>query len=105
LQDQEWKSWTCTLGFPVQTIWEKYQDGSDIDAVDRAHDHKTLATGDDWGKVNLFRYPVVNKGQRSRKYFGHAEHVTCVRFSPDDRYLISTGGADHAVLQWRVVSQ
>jgi len=34
-------------------------------------------------------------------YGGHSSHVTCVRFSHDDSYVISTGGNDMAVFQWR----
>ena len=29
-----------------------------------------------------------------KKYFGHSAHVTCVRFSHDDHYLLSAGGDD-----------
>ena len=32
---------------------------------------------------------------------GHSAHVTNVRFSADKQRVISTGGADHAVFQWR----
>lgn len=40
-------------------------------------------------------------GAKFRKYIGHSAHVTNVRFSHDKSRVISTGGADHAVFQWR----
>lgn len=40
-------------------------------------------------------------GAKFRKYVGHSAHVTNVRFSHDKTKVISTGGADHAVFQWR----
>ena len=40
-------------------------------------------------------------GAKFRKYVGHSAHVTNVRFSADKMRVISTGGADHAVFQWR----
>lgn len=35
LRDAEWTTWSCVLGWPVQGIWEKYMDGSDINSVER----------------------------------------------------------------------
>lgn len=34
-------------------------------------------------------------------YRGHASHVTKLRFTHDHRFLISLGGADKCVIQWR----
>ena len=32
---------------------------------------------------------------------GHSSHVMNVRFSPDDDWVVSVGGKDRAVFQWR----
>ena len=40
-------------------------------------------------------------GAKFRKYVGHSAHVTNVRFTCDHRHVISLGGADHAIFQWR----
>ena len=34
-------------------------------------------------------------------YRGHSSHVTCVRFTNDHRFLISVGGNDKCIIQWR----
>ncbi|MEQ2271186.1 hypothetical protein XENORESO_000698 [Xenotaenia resolanae] len=39
----------------------------------------------------------------SHIYRGHSSHVTNVSFLYDDSYLVSTGGKDMSVLQWRIV--
>lgn len=36
-------------------------------------------------------------------YGGHSSHVTNVSFLYDDSYLVSTGGKDMSVMQWRIV--
>lgn len=36
---------------------------------------------------------------------GHSAHVTNVRFSVDKNRVISTGGGDHAVFQWRFMPE
>ena len=35
---------------------------------------------------------------------GHSSHVTNVRFTQDKRRIISIGGADHAIFQWRFIA-
>lgn len=39
-----------------------------------------------------------------RTYLGHCSHVMNVRFSPDNRWVVSVGGKDRAGMQWRVLS-
>ena len=40
-------------------------------------------------------------GARFKKYVGHSAHVTNVRFTYDKGHVISVGGADNAIFQWR----
>nr|CAB3242507.1 echinoderm microtubule-associated protein-like 6 [Phallusia mammillata] len=100
----QWQTWTCVLGSEVNGIWPKYTQINDVNAVDASFPNDGIATGDDFGLVKLFRFPSVKKGARFRKYVGHSAHVTNVRFSTDNRWLMSTGGADHALFQWSVVT-
>lgn len=44
-------------------------------------------------------------GAKFRKYVGHSAHVTNVRWSHDFQWVLSTGGADHSVFQWRFVPE
>lgn len=55
--------------------------------------------------VRLYKFPTLKKGAKFRKYVGHAAHVTNVRWSSDRTRLISTGGEDHSVFQWRLVPE
>lgn len=52
-KDEEWATWTCTLGWPVQGIWEPGLDGTDINSTSwsyQKHDgYQLLATGNDKG--------------------------------------------------------
>jgi len=65
--------------------------------------HYVCATGDDSGKIKLFRWPAFGFKQAFRSYIGHGSHTMQVRFSYDDDYLISAGGSDMSLFQWRHV--
>ncbi|XP_047466630.1 echinoderm microtubule-associated protein-like 1 isoform X8 [Mugil cephalus] len=102
-RDIEWATHTCTLGFQVFGLWPDGSDGTDINAVCRSNDKSLLVTGDDFGKVHLFSYPCSQFRAPSHVYGGHSSHVTNVTFLCDDGYLVSTGGKDMSVMQWRIV--
>ncbi|XP_062824531.1 echinoderm microtubule-associated protein-like 1 isoform X1 [Anolis carolinensis] len=102
-RDIEWVTYTCTLGFHVFGVWPEGSDGTDINAVCRSHENKLLSTGDDFGKVHLFSYPCSQFRAPSHVYGGHSSHVTNVDFLYEDSHLISTGGKDTSIMQWRVI--
>jgi len=52
-RDEQWHTWSCILGWPVQGIWPPGADGSDINGVDRSHaphsdGYFLVATADDF---------------------------------------------------------
>lgn len=59
MRDMEWFTNTCTITFTTLGIWPETADGTDINGCDRSHDSRLMATGDDFGKVKLFSYPVI----------------------------------------------
>jgi len=45
--------------YNVAGVWPEGADGTDINSVGRSNNGKFLASGDDFGKVHLFKYPAV----------------------------------------------
>lgn len=43
---------------------------------------------------HLFVPPSDLLQAKHKRYFGHSAHVTNIRFSCDDKYVISAGGSD-----------
>ncbi|GAB5573088.1 echinoderm microtubule-associated protein-like 5 isoform X3 [Prionailurus iriomotensis] len=100
-----WASWTCVSGLEVNGIWPKYSDINDINSVDGNYIGQVLVTADDYGIIKLFRYPCLRKGAKFKKYIGHSAHVTNIRWSHDYQWVISIGGADHSVFQWKFIPE
>ena len=95
-KDEPFASWTLAIGWPAQGVYPPFSDGTDVNAVARTGDGTLLATADDFGLVKLFRYPCASNGAPSKSFSGHAAHVTNVRVSHGDDYVLSTGGGDRA---------
>jgi WD40 repeat protein len=99
----KWATWTCILGWSVKGIWPKGADGTDVNATCRSHNSRLVATADDFGEVKIFKYPCIDQSQKFRAYVGHSAHVSNVRFTASDLHLISIGGNDRTIFQWKVV--
>ncbi|TRY85645.1 hypothetical protein DNTS_008799 [Danionella cerebrum] len=86
-------------------VWPEGSDGTDINALIRSHSRKVIALADDFCKVHLFQYPCSRPKAPSHKYSAHSSHVTNVSFMHNDSHLISTGGKDTSIMQWRLVEK
>ncbi|KAK9828859.1 hypothetical protein WJX72_002429 [[Myrmecia] bisecta] len=104
-RDRKWRTWTCPFGFPVLGIWGDTAavSGTDINAVCRDPQERLLVSADDFGHLSLFNWPCIVATAGSRIYGGHSAHVMGVRFNADGSRVISVGGHDRSVFQWRVV--
>ncbi|XP_045150033.1 echinoderm microtubule-associated protein-like 6 [Echinops telfairi] len=96
-----WASWTSILGDEVIGIWPRNADKADVNCACVTHAGLNIVTGDDFGLVKLFDFPCTEKFAKHKRYFGHSAHVTNIRFSHDDKYVVSTGGDDCSVFVWR----
>ena len=94
-----WATWTCTLGWQSVGIHPDAQ-YQEIHTVCRSHSEKIIASGDNNGRVNLFRYPACIEKSSCKAYIGHSSHITKVKFLYNDTFIISTGGNDKCILVW-----
>ncbi len=60
----------------TQGVAARFQGAVGIGTACRSAFGDTLATGDDWGVVKLFRFPCVTPGARCKRYGGHSAQVT-----------------------------
>ena len=99
-RDMEWATLNTKLGWEVTGVFPSGTDGTHINGVDRSANGTLIATGDDWGMVNVYRYPCRDGG-KAKAYRGHSEHVVRIKFGLKDKYLFSIGGQDKALMQWK----
>lgn len=99
----EWATQSTKIGWSVIGVFPKGTDGSHVNGVCGSNDGKLIASGDDWGLVNIYNNPC-REGSQAKSFKGHSEHVVRVRFSADDKKIFSVGGQDKAIMQWRKVA-
>ncbi len=96
----DYATFTGCFGWQVKGIWRPFSDFTDVNSVCRANSRNFLATADDFGQVNVYKYPCTVEKAIHASYLGHSSHVTKVKFSADDRFVVTTGGHDKTVLIW-----
>lgn len=96
----QWATGHAKYGWLVDGIFPAGTDGTHINGVDFSKDQTLIATGDDYGLVNIFRNPVRG-GHKPVSLRGHSEHVVRVQFAKNDSYLFSVGGYDQTLMQWK----
>ena len=100
-----WSSLTCVNGPDLKGIWSENAESGDINNSALSNRGNILATGDDYGLVKLFNFPVNKKNASFIQFHGHSAHVTNLKFTFDDQYLVTTGGDDSCVFLWKTVKE
>ena len=108
LKDSKWETQTTWLGWAVQGIQpDKYAKAS-ITACDRSrtqrHGQHLLAVADSLGRVKVYHTPSYEPGHGHSMHRGHRGGVGNVRWAAEDSHLITVGGDDRCVFQWKVLS-
>lgn len=82
LKNTEWATVTCKFLWQTTGIYPSGTDGTHVNSVSGSCDKMFLATGDDYGLVNIFNDPCIKAMPRS--YRGHSEHVVRVLWGQND---------------------
>jgi echinoderm microtubule-associated protein-like 1/2 len=96
----DWDNHTVKFGWRVEGIFPFGTDGTHCNSCEESKDHALIATGDDYGLLNVYRNPCRAE-HRARSFRGHSEHVTNVKFHGDNgEWMLTNGGQDQTVIQW-----
>lgn len=100
--DAIWHSNTAKFGWLVEGIFPSGVDATHINSVEISKVGDLVVTGDDNGVVNIFRNPV-RLGHKPISLRGHGDSVTKVKFNQSESHLLSLGGYDKTLIQWKRV--
>ena len=99
MRDTAWSTWTCHVGWCVNGC----QDRADIiQSFSRSHGKNLICIANDDGTLSIYRYPYCSDTQIEKTFSGHGVSVSNAKFALKDSYLISIGGSDCCVIQWKV---
>ena len=76
--------------------------GAQVNATGRSASGSLFATADGFGFVRLYSNPCPKRDQDMLEYSGHGTHVTNCAFADNDSLLLTTGGHDRCLFQWRL---
>ena len=118
VRDVSWATDTCALcwgalgpalkaGLAISELEssEGATDGHGLRPVARSHEGEVLAASDARGGVSLWRWPAASTNSLCKRYGGHARPPAAIAFSHDDGLLLTCGGSDLTLLQWRHVTE
>lgn len=102
--DVLWATHTCVLSWETEEVSPPYTDGTHVNTVALSSSGTFFASGDDWGLLCLHRNPIRNMKHKCHCYRAHSEHVVRVVFAgKSDKYILSAGGYDQTLMQWKKV--
>ena len=116
LEDAQWHTHHCKLGWYAKGILQASGNEHTVFSIDVTADRRLMAVSSCDGGIKLLHFPCVNASACARVTTGHSPLVTKVRFSNDAQTillndgraeikgrLISLGGKDQSILQWRLL--
>ena len=101
--NEQWVTWTSASGWPVRGVNQVTEEPAFITCVNRSNEQKYVVVGNEWGLLELYRYPN-GPGSQGKIYRAHSLEVVNLLWTAQDRGLLSLGGFDLSILQWRVTS-
>ena len=99
LRDEQWATWTCLLGYPVQGIWDE-EGEHEYHTLCRSNEGSILACGGDTKVVRVTPFPCLD-GSYSAMFPAHSASISAIRFMGDDSMVISVA-PDSCIVQWSV---
>lgn len=108
VRDVEWHTHHCPMTWAVQGAWSLALDGTEITSCDCRISPSLIdslvLTGDNYGRIQLYRYPAVTDKVISKRYKPSSAGISATFFLRSGVTVISISGSDNTIFKWRCVS-
>jgi len=104
LKDAQWATVTTPLGWAAQGFWPKNKkENVEITSCGKNKDSTQICTTDNYGRLRLWRYPCHREESGHISYRGHSYDAKNVAWGAHDGFVVSLGGRDRCLFQWKVL--
>lgn len=102
MRDVAWSSNTCLYTWHTLSVHRTTYAGEVMTCTHTpTAEAAYVATGTSMGYIRLYPFPCIPDDVESHRYPAHVSRVGGLRFSSDQKRLISMGTDDRCVIQWR----
>ena len=102
MRDVLWSTWTSIYNWHLRSAHRTAYKG---EAVTQVHSPSSMpnyiACGTNYGFIKLHSFPCVPDDSECHRFPAHAGNIACLRFSFDEKRLISVGEHDRCIVQWK----
>ncbi|KAH9509652.1 Echinoderm microtubule-associated protein-like 2, partial [Bulinus truncatus] len=103
MTDVTWLTTTCVFDHTLIGLWKSKQASEGhLTCVDVSPGRHLAAMSTSNGSLSLFRYPSSSEGAFSHTYKSH-QHTYNLCFTPNGRSVLTVGGSDTCIMQWKLV--
>lgn len=103
LRDCNWHTYSCCAGHPLMGPWTSCDAGETVSVVARSNYREIIITGDNTGRMKVFKYPSSTNMPACRWTKLYSGTVTALEFLYDDSFVLSSAGKTPVLAQWSVV--
>jgi len=101
IPSDQWTTWTSSTGQAMLNIGKVRAEADFRTCVARSNDMRKLVVGNAWGVLEVFDCPG-KEGGGANVYRGHSMEVVRAVWAKKDQVLLTAGGADLSIIQWKV---
>ena len=102
MRDVLWSTWSCIYNWHVKATHRTAYKGEAVTTMTAPSSMPNyIASGTTYGYIKLHSFPCVPDDSECHRIPAHSGNIAALRFSFDEKRLISVGHRDRCIVQWK----